>query len=118
MNKKVKKNDNFLDLIPTIVDGQDFIEDKDGLIKIIVERNGILERIVRPLAKTPKHMKIDLDSHGSCAWKAIDGVRTVEEIGVIVKEKFGDEAEPLYERLATFLNILRNNKFITLEKNN
>lgn len=118
MGKKVKKNDNILDLIPHIVKGQNFIEDEEGFIKIIVERNGILERVIRRVAKTPKHIKIDLDEHGSCVWKAIDGVRTVEEIGVIVKKEFGEKVEPLYERLATYLNILRNNKFITLEKKN
>lgn len=115
-SKKIKNTDNYLELIPKIKKNQDWIEDEAGLVKIIVQRNGILEKMLRPLLKTPRTMKIDLDTHGSCVWKAIDGVRTVEEIGIIVKKEFGEDTEPLYERLATYLNILRNNKFITIDK--
>lgn len=116
MGKKLKKTDNYLDLIPIMVKNQDWIQDEDGLVKIIIPRNGILERMVRPFIKSPKTMTIDLDGLGSCVWKCIDGKRTVGEIGDIVKEEFGKDAEPLYERLATYINILRNNKFVTLEK--
>ena len=80
MGKKFKKDDNFLELIPVIEEDQDWIEE-DGLVQIIIPRNGILERIVRPVFKTPKSMKIDLDKLGSCVWKSIDGARTVEDIG-------------------------------------
>ena len=116
MGKKFNKNDNFLELVPEKTKGQDFIEDDDGLIKIIVVRNGILERVIRSILKTPKTMKIDLDKLGSCVWKAIDGKSTVLEIGDVVRAQFGEDAEPIYERLATYINVLRNNKFITLEK--
>lgn len=115
-SKKIKNTDNYLELVPKIKKNQDWIEDEEGLVKIIVLRDGILEKILRPLLKTPRTMKIDLDAQGSCVWKAIDGVRTVEEIGTIIKEEFGDDAEPLYERLATYINILRNNKFIRIDK--
>ncbi len=116
MSKKVKKDDNYLELVPVIKKDQDWIEESQGLVKIIVPRDGILEKILRPFLKTPRTMKIDLDSLGSCVWKAIDGKRTVEEIGMIVKEEFGEDAEPLYERLATYINILRNNKLVTIDK--
>ncbi len=116
MGKKFKKTDNYLDLIPKVVENQEWTEDEDGLVKIIIPRNGIVERILRPFAKTPKTMNIDLDALGSCVWKAIDGEKTVGEIGIAIKNEFGEDAEPLYERLATYINILRNNKFVTLEK--
>lgn len=116
MSKKIKKDDNYLELVPVIKEDQDWIEDGAGLVKIIVLRDGILEKILRPFIKTPRTMRIDLDAVGSCVWKAIDGKRTVEEIGIIVKEEFGEDAEPLYERLATYINILRNNKFLTIDK--
>ena len=116
MGKKLKKTDNYLELIPTRVKSQDWKENEDGLVKIIIHRDGLLERIVRPFVKSPKTMTIDLDSLGSCVWKTIDGTKTVEEIAVTVKQEFGEDAEPLYERLATYINILRNNKFVTLEK--
>lgn len=115
MGKKLKKDDNFLDLIPVIEENQEWIEE-NGLVQIIVPRNGILEKLARPVLKIPKSMKIDLDKLGSCVWKSIDGKLTVEDIGKIVKNEFGEDAEPVYERLATYINILRNNKFIILEK--
>ena len=116
MSKKIKKDDNFLELVPKIKEGQDWVEDERGLVKIIIVRDGILEKIIRPFLKTPRTMKIDLDKLGSLVWKSIDGLRTIEEIGLIVKDEFGEDAEPLYERLAAYVNILRNNKFISIEK--
>ena len=116
MGKKLRKTDNYLELIPIRVKDQDWKEDEDGLVKIIIHRNGLLEKIVRPFVKSPKTMTIDLDGLGSCVWKAIDGKKTVGEIAEEVKQQFGEDAEPLYERLATYVNILRNNKFVTLEK--
>ena len=52
------------------------------------------------------------DHFGSFIWKQIDGKKDVYQIGRLVKDKFGEEAEPLYERLAKFLHILRSNDFI------
>ena len=116
MGKKLKKTDNYLDLIPKIVNGQKWTEDGEGLVSIIILRNSLLEKMVRPFIKSPKTMTIDLDGLGSCVWKSIDGKRTVEEVGDKVKLEFGEDAEPLYERLSTYINILRNNKLVTLEK--
>lgn len=55
---------------------------------------------------------IKLDIFGSFIWKLCDGKNSVEEIGKKLKERFGKEAEPLYERLATFLNIMEKNNMI------
>jgi len=51
---------------------------------------------------------------GSFIWKEIDGEQNIYEIGQKVKEHFGKEADPLYERLTTFFRILAENKYITL----
>ncbi len=116
MGKAIYKDDNFLDLIPVPKDSQDWIIKEDGLIQIIIPRQGLLDKIVRLFFKTPKVMRIDLDPLGSCVWNSIDGKNSIHEIGNIIKNKFGKDAEPLYERLGTYINILRNNKFITLNK--
>ena len=42
--------------------------------------------------------------------------KNIYEIGQKVKEHFGKEAEPLYERLTTFFRILAENKYITYKK--
>ena len=49
---------------------------------------------------------------GSFILPLLDGDKTIIEIGDCVKEKFGDKANPLYERLAQFFRILENNNFI------
>ena len=59
-------------------------------------------------------MRIDLDEYGSCVWKSIDGKRTTGEICTVLKSKFGKDIEPLYERFGTYINILKNNKFIEI----
>ncbi|MCT4509336.1 MAG: PqqD family protein [Tepidibacter sp.] len=116
MSNKIKKDDNFLELVPKKTQEYEWKEKDNGLVQIIIPRQGILDKIVRFFFKTPKDMKIDLDENGSCVWKLIDGKNNVEEIGRNLKDEFGKKAEPVYERLGTYINILRNNNFITLEK--
>ena len=57
-----------------------------------------------------------MDAFGSFIWKEIDGEQNIYEIGQKVKEHFGKEAEPLYERLTTCFRILAENKYITYKK--
>ncbi|EOD00777.1 PqqD family protein [Caldisalinibacter kiritimatiensis] len=116
MRRKINKNDNLLELIPLKNEKFDWKINEEGLVQVIILRNSMLDRIVRVFFNTPKFMKIDLDKYGSFIWNCIDGTKNIEEIGQKFKEKFGEEVEPLYERLVTYINILRNNKFIKLVK--
>jgi len=116
MIKKIEKNANFLELVPFKNVDQKWEVNDDGLVQIIVLRNSLLDRVVRKFFKTPKEMKIDLDAKGSCVWKSIDNHRNIEDIGELLTEEFDENAKPLYQRLATYINILRNNKFIGLKK--
>ena len=52
---------------------------------------------------------------GSFIWQQIDGKRNVYEIGQLLKQEYGKEAEPLYERLCTFVKSLHNSCFIVYE---
>ncbi len=115
MGKKIKKEVNFLELVPKKTVKYNWEVTDSGLVQIIIPRNGIIEKIIRPLFKTPKIMRIDLDTFGSFVWNSIDGNRNIEEIGDMLKMEFGKKIEPIYERLGKYVNILRNNKFITLE---
>ncbi|MBZ2175112.1 PqqD family protein [Schnuerera sp. xch1] len=110
--KRKKKQENYLDYIPKKSDRIDWKEKEDGLIQIIIYRDSLFEKIVRKLFFTPDKYKLDLDEMGSFIWKHIDGKRNIYEIGQLVENEFKDEAEPLYERLAKFMNLLINNKFI------
>lgn len=116
MKKKINKKDNFLELIPRRNSSKEWILNDDGRVQIIIPRNGLFDKVVRVFYKTPKVMRIDLDELGSAVWKLIDGKRNISDIGVVLKAEYGDKAEPLIERLGKYINILRNNKFIIIEK--
>ena len=53
---------------------------------------------------------VNLD--GSAIWKMCDGRTTVRDIGKNLKNEFGDSIEPVYERLGTFIRIMRNEELI------
>lgn len=109
-----KKKKNFLDLVPKKVEKIKWIVLENGNVQIIIDRNGFFDKLVRFFIKTPEVMRIYLDEYGSCVWKSIDGRKTVYEICEILKSKFGKDVEPLYERFGTYMNILKNNKFIEI----
>jgi len=49
---------------------------------------------------------------GSFIVSLIDGKKSLIEIGEAVKAEFGDKAEPLYERLAKYIQIMESYGFI------
>jgi glutathionyl-hydroquinone reductase len=112
MLKKKEEMHNFLDLVPKKSSKVKCEQREEELIRLIVPRDSLVDRIVRKLFFTPDAFKIDLDELGSFVWRQIDGQKTIYEIGQQLKEEFKEEAEPLYERLVQFMNILKNNKFI------
>lgn len=117
MKKKNKGEVNFLDFVPVKVESQKFMENEDGNIVMCIERKSIYDKIARLIRKkTPKFSYYTLDALGSFVWKQIDGTKDVFEIGRLVKEEFAEEAEPLYERLAKFIQILEMNRFVEYKK--
>jgi hypothetical protein len=71
------------------------------------------QSLFSPILKS-KHFKIKLDELGSASWLAMDGENTIEDIGKILAEKFGDSIEPIYERLIKFTMQLHREKFIDI----
>ena len=116
MKSKISKNDNMLELIPFVKDNISLQEYESGIVTIVVPRDGFFDKLVRLFCKTPKEMKIELDSIGSFVIKSIDGQNSIYDIGSLLKSEFGKDIEPVYERLLMHMNILRNNNFIRLEK--
>lgn len=112
MSKKNRQKENFLDYIPKHNTLFPYEETKNGNIEIIRKNKGLFNRIAQIFFRRPKKSRIELDRFGSYVWRQIDGEKSVHEIGKQVKEAFGQEAEPVYERLTEFLHILRNNEFI------
>lgn len=112
-NKKEDKK-NYLDYIPKKSHKISWEILDNGLVQLIIYRNSLLEKIVRKLFFTPDKYVVDLDQMGSFIWKHIDGKNNIYIIAQLVKAEFKEDAEPLYERLIQYMNILKNNKFIEL----
>ncbi|EOD00019.1 PqqD family protein [Caldisalinibacter kiritimatiensis] len=112
----MRRGENFFDMIPVKSQKIEWEIKDDNTVQLIINRDSIFDKIVRKFFNTPEKMYIDLDDIGSYVWKSIDGERNVYEISKLLKDRFGEKAEPLNDRLITYISILRNNKFIKLVK--
>ena len=115
MAKRDEKN--YLDLIPVHSDRITFETDENGQVTILIENKGIINGIMQKLAKKPKITRIDLQGQGNFVWLCIDGKKTVFDIAAEVKAEFGEEAEPLYDRLVTYMHTLESCGFVVMKKN-
>ena len=53
-----------------------------------------------------------MEEVGSFVWPLLDGEKNIVELGRLVEERFGEKANPLYERLAKYFQILDSYHFI------
>ena len=107
-----KKNNNYLDLVPVRNPRNSWDADEDGIVTIHMVHRGFYAAIAQKFFHTPRVSHIKLDEYGSFLWKQIDGQRNVEDLARQMKAQFGSGAEPLYDRLVKYMQILRNNRFI------
>lgn len=108
----MKKNKNYLDYVPKQNPLYHYSFNEQKHIEILVPNKGLYNRIAQIFFKRPKCSYVELDHFGSYVWNCVNGTRTVYEIGLMVRERFGKKAEPLYERLSCFLMTLQKNGFI------
>ena len=108
-------SENYLERIPVKNQAISWNADEKGIVTLEVKNTGFLNRICQRFFRKPPVSFIHLDSTGSFVWPLIDGEKNIVEIGVSVKEHFASEAEPLYERLAEFFQILESYNFITFK---
>lgn len=85
---------------------------EDGVVTIHMVNRGFYNTLAQKLFHTPRVSHIKLDEYGSFLWMRIDGVKTVGQLALELKEAYGEKAEPLYDRLVKYMQILRNNRFI------
>jgi hypothetical protein len=109
MKKKI--SENYLEKVPARADIE-WDTDSDGNVTLHIENKGVMNKIAQVLFKKPKVSYIHLDEMGSFIWPLIDGKKDIIKIGESVKEHFGEKAEPLYERLAKYIQTLESYKFI------
>ncbi len=110
-----KKEVNLLVLVPIQDIGWE--KNEKGLVSLLKPKiqipflaKHLLHRMKRP------YYKIKLDEIGSHFWEHCNGRNSIEEIAALQKQKFGNDIEPIYERLGKFLQVLEKNKFITIKQ--
>lgn len=108
-----RKKQNYLDLIPAHNKNINY-SIENGIVKIYVKNKGFFHFITQKLWKKPTISTIELEKIGSYIWQSIDEKSDIFTIGQILKNKYGTEIEPLYERLCKFFKILENSKLITM----
>ena len=111
MKKKTDKN--YLEKIPVHPEGIPWKTDENGIVTLEIENKGAMNRIAQKLYKKPKVSYTHLDKTGSFVWPIIKRKKSITDLGKEVDAHFGEEAHPLYERLATFFSILDSYKFIS-----
>ena len=105
------KKQNLLDFVPKRIIER-FSVDEKGIVTLQIENKGVFNFLAQKLFKKPRISYIHLDEMGSFIWQLINGENSIEKIGVEVEAHFGEKANPLYERLSKYFEILKNYKFI------
>lgn len=72
----------------------------------------LLTELLQKFFKKPKVTHIHLDEMGSFVWPLLDGEKNIIELGKEVEKHFGEKANPLYERLAKYFQILDSYHFV------
>ena len=109
-----KQKENYLEKIPVRPDFK-WTLNEEGLVTFEIENKGFFNKLAQKFFKRPKISYIHLDENGSFIWKLIDGEKNIYEIGEKVLEHFGEKAQPLYERLIKYFEILLSYGFISWE---
>lgn len=114
MMKKNKTgvSENYLERKPSRPEGISWSVDEKGIVTLDIENTGAFNRIAQKILKKPKVTHIHLDKTGSFVWPLLDGEKTIIELGKDVEAEFGEKANPLYERLAKYFQILDGYHFI------
>lgn len=112
----MKDKRNYLDFVPVKNPSMTWSRDETGIITVDVTHRGIAAKVAQVAFNRPKVSHIKLDRFGSFIWQQIDGEQNIYQIGQKVDERFGKEAEPLYERLITYFRTLAENKYISYRK--
>ena len=107
-----KESENYLDFVFKHSEKYKWDKDDEGVVTIYIENRGVFNHMAQKLLKKPKVSQLHLEEMGSFIWPLIDGRRNVYDIGQLVKEHFGEAAEPLYPRLAKYMKMLEDYGFI------
>lgn len=103
-------NSDVLDTVFKISDNLEYVVNNDGIVTISEKQDHWIQNLFRKLRiRIPNYKNIELDEYGSYVFLQIDGIRSVKEIGQYLENEFGENVNPLYERLLMFLNHIEVN---------
>ena len=111
--KKIVLPKNYLENKPMRHSDVGWSADQTGLVTLEIENTGWANRVAQKVFKRPKFSYVHLDEMGSFVWPLIDGEKSIADFGPLVEERFGEKAQPLYERLAQYFRVLESYHFIT-----
>lgn len=109
---KNQDKENYLDYIPVHSEQFKWNLGENGDITIYMENKGIFNRLAQKFLGKPRISKIHLEEMGNFIWPLMDGSHSVYDIAQLVHEEFGEQAEPLYDRLVQYIKNLENCGFI------
>ena len=110
--KKQVVSENYLDYVPQHSGRCEYETDEQGKVTILKKNEGLFHRVAQKFLGKPAVSYIHLDEMGNFIWPRLDGKRTIHEIAALVKEEFGNQAEPLYNRLVQYIRTLEEYGFI------
>ncbi|MFC1732758.1 PqqD family protein [candidate division KSB1 bacterium] len=110
--RKILKRSNLLDLTPIRI--HEHIEEEEGKLTLLVPkfRNKKLSNFIIRQGR-PKFFRIHLDEFGSAAWLEMDGKKNMKTICDNLSEKFGDNIQPVEQRISKYLTTLYDQRYIT-----
>ncbi len=111
--KKKEQKPNLFDMFPVVI--PEYEVDDEQLVSVKIPRfnNELLRKYLTPRGKNP-FLLTKLDSFGSFVLLRCDGDHTVLEIAEGLLEEFGDEINPVHNRLALFIRQLQKVKYVRL----
>ncbi len=113
-NEQASRSDNLLEYVPRINVAWE-MADAEVFLLIPKFKSAFLQKHLLSRMKRP-NVRLRLDEYGSCVWQNINGVATVHEIALTLREKFGEAVEPVFDRLGLFISLLYRNRYIVIEK--
>lgn len=90
-----------------------FVRREDGTVEVFVPRYGE-GRVGRFLGRFLRNepVRLKLDEIGTLTWELCDGSHPVLTIADRLRERFGEEVEPVYDRLAVFFMQMEKREMI------
>lgn len=83
-----------------------------GRMVLEIENKGAFNTIAQKLFGNPDIRRYIWMTMAHFIWPLIDGRKTVEDIVALVKDEFGEKAEPLYPRIVKYFQIMESYHFV------